>query len=454
MKIKFVIALLCALMILCSCNQNLSDTVNTGESTGETAGSSKITLILPEMTLSEINDLQEVFVYNEDTQILHYKADTLQNKLRIATSRSKSLINAELDIDLAAGNYAISAKGIGYKGNGFEMEKTPITVQEGGTPIKYVCQPQKTSYIYLECEAFIPFWIRDFVTLDIIYSTGTHISGTKLNINNGKYALRNIPGETIIKAELSEKAKMLGYSLSFETSITIKENEASTYKITVSNELFKKPENGTKLVFNYDKNGMYSFFNSFTSWFPKNGINTENDEDRKNNSYGFIVCYVPESYTQTLYIPNNLNLDLQSSDINYCTEAAERHIITKNQSSEWNITTSYAKGKTAWFNVTIGPLPQEMIDTLDHISINYGDSTLGGWGGKYIASNFGEGKVITQKMAVTPGDFEFTAILRAKEGKTLNYDLVPDKKSLKTEAGYEYSISFMALDKLTGEIIQ
>ena len=445
---------LLVLTLFSSCNPDTPAVGNSGTSDNDTVASSGLTLVLPPMTQADINDLQQIVIYNNGDEIERFHADTLRTAIKIVSSphtrSAGDLLTAELNVPLEAGNYNISAIGIGYKGNGFELSETAVTINDSGIPIKYECEPDKTSYVYLECEAFIPYWIDDLINLEINYHNGPTVTAT-MNMHNAKVSLRDIPGQTTILAALSEEASKMGYSLQYEETFSIDSNEAARHKIIIKNESFKQPGNGTQVTFSFDEKGNYSFFNSFASWFPQNGVNTDNDEERESASYGFVVCYVPESYSQTIYIPDNLNFNYQSSTWKYCTKAAERHTISRITDTDWEISTSVAQGKTAWMTVTINPLPQELIDGLSRLTLYYGESSLGGWSEKYIPLNFSSTKSKTQSMPIIPGDFMFSSRLTPKDEVTLEYDLVPNVPSMKTEAGYEYAITFKAINKTTGE---
>lgn len=449
-----LIVTLFLLALFLSCDPNTPAVDNNGTSDNDTVTSSGLTLVLPPMTQADINDLQQIVIYNNGDEIERFHADTLRTAIKIVSSpqarSAGDLLTAELNVPLEAGNYNISAIGVGYKGNGFELPETAVTISDIGIPIKYECEPDKTSYVYLECEAFIPYWIDDLINLEINYHNGPTVTAT-MNMRNAKVTLRDIPGQTTILATLSKEASTMGYSLQYEETFTIDSEKATRHKIVIKNESFKQPDNGAQVTFSFDEEGNYSFFDSFASWFPQNGVNTDNDEERESSSYGFVVCYVPESYSQTIYIPNKLNFSYQSSTWKYFTKAAERHTINRITDTDWEISTSSAQGKTAWMTVTINPLPQELIDGLSRLTLYYGESSLGGWSEKYIPLNFSSSKSKTQSKPIIPGDFMFSSRLTPKDEVTLEYDLVPNVPSMKTEVGYEYAITFKAINKTTGE---
>ena len=443
------------LALFSSCNPNTPTAGSNGTSDNGTAEASGFTLVLPPMTQADINDLQQIVIYNNGDEIERFHADTLRTAIKIVSSpqarSTGNLLTAELNVPLEPGNYNISAKGTGYKGNGFELPETEVAISTDGKPIKYVCSEDKTSYIYLECNAFIPIWIDDLIKLEINYCNGPVVTAT-MNMHNAKVSLRDIPGQATISATLSEEASNLGYSLQYEETLIIDSNEAKKHKIVIENESFKQPDNGIKITFSFDEEGNYSFFNSFATWFPLNGFDTEDDETREKNSYGFVVCYAPESYIQEIYAPVNLNYGYQSSTWNRMAKnAAERHTIYRNSETDWDISTSSSQGQTAWIHVTVNPFPQELIDGLSDLRLYYGKDSLGGWEEKYIPRNFSTTLPKQQSMPITPGDFEFSAKLSPKNGVTLEYELIPSIQSMKTEAGYEYEITFKVINKTTGE---
>ena len=455
---KTSLLLIIALFILAlfsSCDPSTPEVDDNGTSGNTTTEVQGITLVLPPMTQSDINDLQQIVIYDNGEEIKRFHADTLRTAITIAgSSQSRSteaLLTAELNVPLEVGDYNIAGTGTGYKGNGFVLPETPVTITTNGKPIKYVCSEDKTSYVYLECDAFIPIWIDDLIKLEINYYNGAAVTAT-MNMRNAKVSLRDIPGQATISATLSEEASKLGYSLQYEETLTIDSKEATKHKIVIKNESFKQPDKGIKITFSFDEEGNYSFFNSFATWFPLNGVDTENDETREKNSYGFVVCYVPESYTQEIYAPVNLNYGYRSSTWNRMAKnAAERHTIYRNSETDWDISTSSRQGQTAWMHVTVNPFPQKLIDGLSDLRLYYGKDSLGGWAEKYIPRNFSTTRPLKQSMPITPGDFEFSSKLTPKNGVTLEYDLIPSVQIMKTKAGYEYEITFKVINKITGE---
>lgn len=448
-----LIVTLFILALFSSCDPSTPEADDNGASDNITTEVQGITLVLPPMTQSDINDLQQIVIYDNGKEIECFHADTLRTAIKIVnSSQARSvgdLMTAELNVPLEVGNYNISATGTGYKGNGFVLPETPVTITTNSKPIKYVCSEDKTSYIYLECEAFMPYWINDFISLTITYDNGKR-STHAMNIRDAKIALSKYDGKATIAANLSDEALELGYSLEYDKEIGLSSDKAARVKILVKNENFEK--SGVTITFNFDPNGVYSFFNSFSTAYPLNDVDTENDEIRYKNSYGFVVCYVPESYTQEIYAPANLNYGYRSSSCDCMAKnTAEQHIIYRRSETDWDISTSTAQGQSAWMHVTINPFPQELIDGLRRLTLYYGNDSIGGWDEKYIPNNFSTTLPKKQSMPVTPGDFEFSAKLIPKNEVTLEYDLVPSVSRMKTEAGYEYEITFKVINRISGD---